>query len=102
MIRRPPRSTLFPYTTLFRSVDQALALKVAETEVPDDERDPNNLAVQTKSAAAVFARFLFRSEEDTSELPSQSNLRCRLLLVKKKKDIFHHASDLYKPDVSGR
>src|SRR5688572_33415708 len=68
MIRRPPRSTLFPYTTLFRSdvVHVSLreeTLKRALMELPDRER----------------------SEEHTSELQSQSNLVCRLLLEKKKK-----------------
>src|SRR2546430_9321280 len=67
MIRRPPRSTLFPYTTLFRSVGrhEADAHAGAERPVP----------------APAFPR----SEEHTSELQSQSNLVCRLLLEKKKK-----------------
>src|SRR2546427_2195621 len=72
MIRRPPRSTLFPYTTLFRSTRQYLG-----TEVFNDWgwRIP------------FLASFLLRSEEHTSELQSQSNLVCRLLLEKKKKKI---------------
>src|SRR2546430_3559058 len=68
MIRRPPRSTLFPYTTLFRS-DEHFSSKVVATAVKDDARDENR----------------FRSEEHTSELQSQSNLVCRLLLEKKNK-----------------
>src|SRR5688572_30884014 len=69
MIRRPPRSTLFPYTTLFRSVHGA-----AEAQL----REP--VAVALEDGQEVE-----RSEEHTSELQSQSNLVCRLLLEKKKK-----------------
>src|SRR2546430_5019368 len=69
MIRRPPRSTLFPYTTLFRSQDAYnLAWKLA-------------LVVSGRAGAALLDS---RSEEHTSELQSQSNLVCRLLLEKKK------------------
>src|SRR2546427_3619096 len=81
MIRRPPRSTLFPYTTLFRSQDreQAARRRAHRQEV--------------LGAAAPGVRALtdpgrepgVRSEEHTSELQSQSNLVCRLLLEKKKK-----------------
>src|SRR5688572_31745409 len=69
MIRRPPRSTLFPYTTLFRSVQFTLT--------PVDP-GPDGLATTFKGSHE-------RSEEHTSELQSQSNLVCRLLLEKKKK-----------------
>src|SRR2546427_3173582 len=73
MIRRPPRSTLFPYTTLFRS---ALAGPV------EDVVDP----LEAAPGAVIDGRRLQRrSEEHTSELQSQSNLVCRLLLEKKKK-----------------
>src|SRR5438270_7430125 len=73
MIRRPPRSTLFPYTTLFRSAaNRRLAELNAKAEDPKLWDDP--------SAAQSL-----RSEEHTSELQSQSNLVCRLLLEKKKK-----------------
>src|SRR5438270_8805283 len=70
MIRRPPRSTLFPYTTLFRSTERCAAYLVdlIAREVPD----PMGMGSGT------------RSEEHTSELQSQSNLVCRLLLEKKK------------------
>src|SRR2546430_16650777 len=71
MIRRPPRSTLFPYTTLFRSLDSQ---SVSCTEESVASRVPNG---KCKHAAKV------RSEEHTSELQSQSNLVCRLLLEKK-------------------
>src|SRR5256885_3466664 len=68
MIRRPPRSTLFPYTTLFRSPDSAAWLYGAINAIP--ERRTSSLS---------------RSEEHTSELQSPCNLVCRLLLEKKKK-----------------
>src|SRR2546430_10378117 len=70
MIRRPPRSTLFPYTTLFRS-------RMASS-------DGNSASSCTSCSRPVTAP-LPRSEEHTSELQSQSNLVCRLLLEKKKK-----------------
>src|SRR2546430_10681402 len=72
MIRRPPRSTLFPYTTLFRSL-------------PRD--DPQRITVTRRSRPVTLRLFRreIRSEEHTSELQSQSNLVCRLLLEKKKK-----------------
>src|SRR2546430_13892476 len=72
MIRRPPRSTLFPYTTLFRSVGELSG---------GDSARAQRLA-RTPESSSVRAR---RSEEHTSELQSQSNLVCRLLLEKKKK-----------------
>src|SRR2546430_10588343 len=72
MIRRPPRSTLFPYTTLFRSVPSYLGSSFAFIG-----------PVLVATGAAVAAR----SEEHTSELQSQSNLVCRLLLEKKKTGI---------------
>src|SRR5438270_8753278 len=75
MIRRPPRSTLFPYTTLFRSVDRRRNDAVAQREGADRELER---ARGTEQVAG-------RSEEHTSELQSQSNLVCRLLLEKKKK-----------------
>src|SRR5688572_30927357 len=75
MIRRPPRSTLFPYTTLFRSAE-VRALKTCE-----------NGWAQARIAAGDYnmQADTTRSEEHTSELQSQSNLVCRLLLEKKKK-----------------
>src|SRR5262249_61865647 len=71
MIRRPPRSTLFPYTTLFRSVFEVCAKHLHSPVVPPSER----IGVE-------------RSEEHTSELQSLTNLVCRLLLEKKKKKIY--------------
>src|SRR2546430_8530546 len=85
MIRRPPRSTLFPYTTLFRSVREleedlqrrAEASRALDGERAALERERGELGQQLAQAS--------RSEEHTSELQSQSNLVCRLLLEKKKK-----------------
>src|SRR2546427_5416092 len=74
MIRRPPRSTLFPYTTLFRSHDWSIISSAAGTM-------PLAMTAETASPAV---RSDVRSEEHTSELQSQSNLVCRLLLEKKK------------------
>src|SRR2546430_12473817 len=87
MIRRPPRSTLFPYTTLFRSRTRKTArsgslggspTRQSATQESDSRPDP-----PTHSLAALLTQK--RSEEHTSELQSQSNLVCRLLLEKKKK-----------------
>src|SRR2546425_5728569 len=81
MIRRPPRSTLFPYTTLFRSRDLetiAVAIETAET---------GHLVLgtlHTTTAASTVDRMIDRSEEHTSELQSLAYLVCRLLLEKKK------------------
>src|SRR2546430_8655832 len=72
MIRRPPRSTLFPYTTLFRSLSNPVARRAVKASVD----------FWCAATAVVVA---VRSEEHTSELQSQSNLVCRLLLEKKKK-----------------
>src|SRR5688572_32250544 len=87
MIRRPPRSTLFPYTTLFRSTSKALVLAPTRELAAQILEDFNALAVHTPvTGAAVYGGVgMGRSEEHTSELQSQSNLVCRLLLEKKKK-----------------
>src|SRR2546430_6801486 len=78
MIRRPPRSTLFPYTTLFRSTEFRPASQASRAARTGIQATPNNSAIRMTSA---------RSEEHTSELQSQSNLVCRLLLEKKKNRI---------------
>src|SRR5256885_4912007 len=79
MIRRPPRSTLFPYTTLFRSRRKAAASPRGRDYLaaPSERR--------RRPDAASPARLHLRSEEHTSELQSPCNLVCRLLLEKKKK-----------------
>src|SRR5688572_31374556 len=89
MIRRPPRSTLFPYTTLFRS--RFGARRAGREQDGGDavhvthEADPEQGAGLVRHAAVAGAQHDARSEEHTSELQSQSNLVCRLLLEKKKK-----------------
>src|SRR5260370_21953918 len=89
MIRRPPRSTLFPYTTLFRSTCGGAAgdgSRAADAVHRDRQKAP-------------------RSEEHTSELQSHLNLVCRLLLEKKKKntgsaDCNSHSKDVYRPQAT--
>src|SRR5256885_8234523 len=89
MIRRPPRSTLFPYTTLFRSVEAVEVGELAVAAIADDRR----LGQRRRQAARQEAvqprgelgRRQDRSEEHTSELQSPCNLVCRLLLEKKTK-----------------
>src|SRR3712207_7315392 len=94
MIRRPPRSTLFPYTTLFRSL-QAGVLKGEVKDVLLLDVTPLSLGIETKGG--IMTKLIernttiptrrtevFRSEEHTSELQSRQYLVCRLLLEKKK------------------
>src|SRR3989475_7276971 len=95
MIRRPPRSTLFPYTTLFRSrgaEQRGVAARIKHEHAPHRLLEGKRLRVhrparsrlqQPRQAARHRSE---RSEEHTSELQSQSNLVCRLLLEKKKQD----------------
>src|SRR2546430_11597214 len=97
MIRRPPRSTLFPYTTLFRSVilcgwsspmTNRTLLLTTLLRIPvfiwADHPHPRQRSMLVN---LVRRSFLYRSEEHTSELQSQSNLVCRLLLEKKKNNV---------------
>src|SRR2546427_6964831 len=86
MIRRPPRSTLFPYTTLFRSASRGARPRSADRSAEPARLQGGRAAPAGRAAAAVGRRT--RSEEHTSELQSQSNLVCRLLLEKKKKKIY--------------
>src|SRR2546427_9593482 len=86
MIRRPPRSTLFPYTTLFRSIYGEGTRQ--NDPVTSEEGVPvvgQGVHSKPNPAAENRVKRLFRSEEHTSELQSQSNLVCRLLLEKKKR-----------------
>src|SRR2546422_6108049 len=92
MIRRPPRSTLFPYTTLFRSRDWRFALAVPEYRESDGqaavEQRPARLAWRGPApiSRVCVHSCTIRSEEHTSELQSRLHLVCRLLLEKKKKN----------------
>src|SRR5688572_32109159 len=83
MIRRPPRSTLFPYTTLFRS----LLVSFPATPFPCGSVSAGSTLqlIEQLNDPLFHHSHRFRSEEHTSELQSQSNLVCRLLLEKKKK-----------------
>src|SRR2546430_10146660 len=87
MIRRPPRSTLFPYTTLFRSAADSQAESITSLRRERaGRRRPSRSRTETRSCVLSVRDLegLLRSEEHTSELQSQSNLVCRLLLEKKK------------------
>src|SRR2546430_10946937 len=108
MIRRPPRSTLFPYTTLFRSPlmrvvvdaarDQAaVASRVRGKRPVDLEGRPRAGGEQERVALAPLVQ---RSEEHTSELQSQSNLVCRLLLEKKKKTLIRNITSIQTRHLS--
>src|SRR5438309_7608165 len=81
MLRRPPRSTLFPYTTLFRSLEVGTAPGLAEQLAP---RVLTGEDRTQQPALQLMRSVLERSEEHTSELQSQFHLVCRLLLEKKK------------------
>src|SRR2546422_6688217 len=85
MIRRPPRSTLFPYTTLFRSAARSLNESF--------DISPANATMRRAGASSLLCSAVLaagRSEEHTSELQSRLHLVCRLLLEKKKKQITAH------------
>src|SRR5688572_32574299 len=87
MIRRPPRSTLFPYTTLFRSTRRnERCPSITRTRFPTTSTSPPTRRCSARSSTGSRGFWTGgRSEEHTSELQSQSNLVCRLLLEKKKK-----------------
>src|SRR5258707_10967895 len=90
MIRRPPRSTLFPYTTLFRSAYTSACWSRA-VEMPGGAGLAGEMYYSGRTV-----RFLVRSEEHTSELQSRQYLVCRLLLEKKKKKPHHHADRQFR------
>src|SRR3712207_7815404 len=93
MIRRPPRSTLFPYTTLFRSARRAATLDLGHHVVAPGHRQK----LQRRAHGGPVGRTgeVLRSEEHTSELQSRQYLVCRLLLEKKKK-IHNNTHILYE------
>src|SRR2546430_9068478 len=84
MIRRPPRSTLFPYTTLSDLEEKAVHAPAQAVDRSPEMKGPENEAQHDRDLGERHEKFQ-RSEEHTSELQSQSNLVCRLLLEKKKK-----------------
>src|SRR5689334_23966012 len=88
MSRRPPRSTLFPYTTLFRSRQKRRGEIFASCEVLGERYDDDGVVFRVRAHPATLERLREaehdRSEEHTSELQSQFHLVCRLLLEKKK------------------
>src|SRR2546430_9970548 len=91
MIRRPPRSTLFPYTTLFRSSNDARRIKIPPFDASHHGDSVDMCSIFLRSVDTehdqnfkLHCDNILRSEEHTSELQSQSNLVCRLLLEKKK------------------
>src|SRR5258707_11891413 len=101
MIRRPPRSTLFPYTTLFRSDTQTQVVTPETTQVVTPklrrtvsrgvfEKPPNPFLTTKCSPSWGFSSSIRRSEEHTSELQSRQYLVCRLLLEKKKNRNFEY------------
>src|SRR3712207_7703081 len=88
MIRRPPRSTLFPYTTLFRSHGTTACSAVSD----GTPRSSNSLAAASSSGSGEYGyTYDTRSEEHTSELQSRQYLVCRLLLEKKKKNFLSYS-----------
>src|SRR3989475_8128675 len=98
MIRRPPRSTLFPYTTLFRSATNKDEIVLGVFQRPylrpnsGQGGGPPQLDMSNVGSQVLILDTKGRSEEHTSELQSQSNLVCRLLLEKKKKKITYTQS----------
>src|SRR5260370_18919555 len=92
MIRRPPRSTLFPYTTLFRSSVTNFSIFCSW---PGKQIGPISVSGFLGSPITIRETEMGRSEEHTSELQSHLNLVCRLLLEKKKKHSDHNSHSLY-------
>src|SRR3989442_8556111 len=85
MIRRPPRSTLFPYTTLFRSRNRRWGQRRQRRELRQRRRPEGTVPASAPPPPAPGSQLPSRSEEHTSELQSRPHLVCRLLLEKKKK-----------------
>src|SRR2546430_12009954 len=95
MIRRPPRSTLFPYTTLFRSqrtIVDVRRRRGERTEADQRVARDDRCVRRARTSEGYVHKVKSRSEEHTSELQSQSNLVCRLLLEKKKNSATHRTS----------
>src|SRR3712207_7611532 len=102
MIRRPPRSTLFPYTTLFRSVTKArvvigyLHTGIEKTTEYRTWTQGTTLATRMDYLAPLFNETAYRSEEHTSELQSRQYLVCRVLLEKRKKNDSSPVTPIYR------
>src|SRR2546421_8308259 len=98
MIRRPPRSTLFPYTTLFRSCGSFSSACRTTTSISGGTEMPFEMNAGTASVKCFFmiAGIELRSEEHTSELQSRSDLVCRLLLEKKKNTTKQNVTIIFK------
>src|SRR5256885_13264064 len=98
MIRRPPRSTLFPYTTLFRSTVRYVGMVPTRVTIAR-QADEDRLVANVQMDLAIVT-LEPRSEEHTSELQSPCNLVCRLLLEKKKITSTHYPTppDVLRPD----
>src|SRR2546429_4532612 len=101
MIRRPPRSTLFPYTTLFRSIGFGARLVERAAQLLEPALEQQG-PIRADWRASPRGRYAFsqgkrRSEEHTSELQSRVHLVCRLLLVKKKKNACYYTEGALRP-----
>src|SRR2546421_7855085 len=100
MIRRPPRSTLFPYTTLFRST-RCSAPSSLTISLEDWARTFDRRRIQSRLlCSCTSAGREIRSEEHTSELQSRSDLVCRLLLEKKKRILREQSSQRLSPSAT--
>src|SRR2546429_5236181 len=97
MIRRPPRSTLFPYTTLFRSIEAACVCHGVRGVVMSPEGGDRTAGDEVGGGAAIRDVETPRSEEHTSELQSRLHLVCRLLL--EKKEIIHVTPNVTRTNV---
>src|SRR5258708_16455327 len=94
MIRRPPRSTLFPYTTLFRSIDMPVHIEVRDIPMhpfahqvrQPTHRDRKSTRLNSSHQIISYAVFCLKKKEHTSELQSPDHLLCRLVLDKKKRN----------------
>src|SRR2546428_9995526 len=93
MIRRPPRSTLFPYTTLFRS-ERSKPWQPSKAKPNRKSLAPPRVKSERSTSCSARSSSWKRSEEHTSELQSRSDLVCRLLLEKKKQQTIVHAKRL--------
>src|SRR5687767_15476800 len=99
MIRRPPRSTLFPYTTLFRSTRSADGSFAAVVKPDDAGTGEYRITASLGNLSASKTAIVLRSEEHTSELQSLAYLVCRLLLEKKKKQPSIHNPPYIHPTL---